>query len=92
MEKLQQTAAGSTPDALAQAVYAQSQALTSLVNQIASTQSDPLVELGAGALGGNPWFVRTGKTATRVGITERSVLWVGPSSNVEEDVTDCASR
>ena len=41
----------SSPDVLAQAVLAQSQALTSLVGQIAMNHSDPLVELGVGVGG-----------------------------------------
>ena len=38
-------------DALARAVYAQSQALTTLVNQIASAQGDPMADLALGSGG-----------------------------------------
>eukprot|EP00435_Cladocopium_sp_Y103_P050295 s1965_g15.t1 len=40
-----QTLSLSSGDSLARAVYAQSQALTSLVNQVASNHSDPIAEL-----------------------------------------------
>ena len=75
-------------DALARAVYAQSQALTTLVGQIASAQVDPLGDLsqssgGTGLKGGHG----TSQVAERVSSTPGPLLQVGSPEHVSSDVS-----
>lgn len=80
-------------DALARAVYAQSQALTTLVGQIASAQSDPLGDLsqssgGMGSKGAMGRAILQSELAQHQGLFYKSVLQsmcrrMSPTSPVE---------